>query len=183
MSDKGITPEEEVRVDLTDPSIPPGTLLREIGKRVQGIEQSGGLILTKLQNRSKLLTVLVFVCVLAVAVMIPTTVVAVKASNRSTNAVNAVCKTAQDNRDLLGQVVVAAYNNGGAGGLDLTKLPSYPRLDPATKAWVDDFQRIIALGSSQGIPNDKNKNKIPDEIDSLLAQKICDEPQRSFNGN
>lgn len=90
------------------------------------------------------------------------------------NQVHRICDVGQQNRDVLAAVVDVAYTStGGTGGLDLTKLPHYADLSPETKAWVDDFQRLISLGSNQPVPGDANGNRVPDEIERILKAKVA----------
>lgn len=84
----------------------------------------------------------------------------------------AQCNGQKTGRSVLTQLTLKAFSQN-SGSLDLTAIAGYDLIaDAGTKEWVDSFNALIARGAASTIV-DKNKNHVPDDIDALLAEKVC----------
>lgn len=58
-----------------------------------------------------------------------------------------LCEALNEQSAILADLIEASLQGSGGGGLPLTELPSFPKLDHETQQWVIELEALVQRGS------------------------------------
>lgn len=91
---------------------------------------------------------------------------------RQTRQIALLCQAVSSNREAVRDIV----NDTGGGGTDLTKVPSFQDLDPATQKYLSDLTAALQAAAQQPNPFRDRASKRLDQVNLDVCPPIVTQP-------